>query len=293
MGSNAPSSNRPGFVPKLPWFSTRGQAVDLAIKIALAVLAGINAWHEMKNNEFLSIGALLFYGLVVIVLISLGVVLKAIRKTRYSPDYAPASGPLHILSAHWGIGGDASKDVTEIVRRHAKPDSINIPASVGLFGDPYSGSGKYLNVVYSFARRREITVPELVHLVLPEKEGEEQSKKALEARHAQLDALRRPDDCLVAKISQTEWNLYTAMEKDFVALPWCQKLALRRIHILVNDSIEQFKIALTNDGFVDSAQIVDQLMCKGFLEQRNGILRIAASTAKFIDVILEKHPTSW
>jgi hypothetical protein len=41
-----------------------------------------------------------------------------------------AEQPLAIIFAHWGIGGDAYKDVTNVVRDHAKPDSIP-PASIG------------------------------------------------------------------------------------------------------------------------------------------------------------------
>jgi hypothetical protein len=49
-----------------------------------------------------------------------------------------AEQPLAIIFAHWGIGGDAYKDVTNVVRDHAKPDSIP-PRFNWLFGDPYKG----------------------------------------------------------------------------------------------------------------------------------------------------------
>lgn len=88
MGSSAASSNRSG----LPWFSSKGQIADLVLKILLAVLAGKNAWPQMKQNEFLSAGALLFYGLVATVLISLGILLSAIRKIRHSLVHATAEG---------------------------------------------------------------------------------------------------------------------------------------------------------------------------------------------------------
>jgi hypothetical protein len=90
VDSNAAFPNRSGL--GLPWFSTKGQIADLALKTLLAVLAGKTAWPEMKQNEFLSAGALLFYGLILAVLVSLGIVLNAIRKARHSRAQVIADG---------------------------------------------------------------------------------------------------------------------------------------------------------------------------------------------------------
>jgi len=66
----------------LPWFSTKGQVIDLLLKMLLAVLAGFDAWPKMKQNEFLSAGALLFYALVAVVMATLALLIGVLRQRR-------------------------------------------------------------------------------------------------------------------------------------------------------------------------------------------------------------------
>jgi hypothetical protein len=84
VGSNAPSKSR------LPWFSTKGQIAQLALATLGCIFAAIKAWPEMKNNQFLSLGALLFYALVGLVLIASTTLVKAIRSKSPVPIDTPA-----------------------------------------------------------------------------------------------------------------------------------------------------------------------------------------------------------
>ena len=64
---------------KLPWFSTKGQIAQVAFAAAACVFAGFKAWPEMKQNEYLSTGALLFYSLVGLVVASIVMLARAVR----------------------------------------------------------------------------------------------------------------------------------------------------------------------------------------------------------------------
>lgn len=203
------------------------------------------------------------------------------------------SHPLSIISARWGIGGDAYKDVTKIVREHAKPDSVNIPVSKGLFGDPYPNTLKRLTVVYSIARAREweITVEESQTLRLPEKEGEEQSRKELERMQARLHALQggAEDAILSSGISDAEYNLFMKLKGVFNSLRWCEKVALERICELGTVASRDLQIRLGADGFGDPAKIVGQLIYKGLVDETvAGMLR--PKDARWIDALLKDNP---
>ncbi len=67
----------------MPWFSTKGQIGQLFLAILACIFGGIKAWPEMKSNEFLSLGSLLFYTLIGLVLITTYVLLNAIRRTQH------------------------------------------------------------------------------------------------------------------------------------------------------------------------------------------------------------------
>src|ERR1017187_6720409 len=129
---------------------------------------------------------------------------------------------LSIISARWGIGGNAYKDVTEIVRSHTKPDSINIPASAGLFGDPYPNTPKQLRVVYVIARQWEVSIKESENLALPEKRGEEQGNPSRyeEGFNAKLAKREEVDRILDRGISDTEYNLLIKLKAAFLSLRW-------------------------------------------------------------------------
>jgi hypothetical protein len=80
--------------------------------------------------------------------------------------------PLKILSAHWGPTEHECKDITQTIRQLCKSDSIDIPVSIDVLGDPYPNRGKYLWVVYSTTKKIKLKErPEPLHLVLPPPEG--------------------------------------------------------------------------------------------------------------------------
>ncbi|MGD0669328.1 MAG: hypothetical protein ABSB23_17355 [Bryobacteraceae bacterium] len=136
-----------------------------------------------------------------------------------------SGAPLRIIFAKWGIGGDAYRDVTEIVRRHCKPDAVNVPASVGLLGDPYPGAPKQLNVMYSFARVHWVEVKENAPLSLPEEEGKEYSRIETEKSRTRLaTATRGASD---PNRSYLESKAYTELSDEFFRLSWAKKVALK------------------------------------------------------------------
>jgi hypothetical protein len=142
------------------------------------------------------------------------------------PDSASqAVAPLRIVSAKWGIDGDAYKDVTDIVRGHCKPGSVNIPASVGLLGNPYPGAVKRLVVTYSFARERWVEVQENKLLSLPETEGQEYSRLETEKARARLAAMTH--GASDPNRSYLEAKAYTELSDEFLRLSWAMKVALK------------------------------------------------------------------
>jgi hypothetical protein len=68
----------------MEWFANKGQIAQLAAQIIIGVatigFAGQKAWTDMKDNQYLTAGALLFYALVAIV--ALSVVFSAMRVVR-------------------------------------------------------------------------------------------------------------------------------------------------------------------------------------------------------------------
>ena len=55
----------------MPWFTSRGHVVQTVAAIAALSFAAHSAWKDMKSSDYFSGGAILFYLLVAIVLISL------------------------------------------------------------------------------------------------------------------------------------------------------------------------------------------------------------------------------
>jgi hypothetical protein len=197
----------------------------------------------------------------------------------------PPPAPLTIISARWGIGGSAYTDVTDIVRAHAGPDSIDIPASIGLLGDPYQGTPKRLVVAYSFARRWEVTINESENLVLPEPRGKEQGNPDL--RRAKLDTAMNAVDKVLLGVSQTEYNLFMQFKRDFLALRWCNRVALKRICDGTTSSLA-LGLGLVADGVADPDKIVGQLIGAGFVENNLGALR--PKEPRWLDALLHDNP---
>ena len=75
----------------MPWFSTKLQIAQTSFTALACIFGGIKAWPEMKGNQYLSIGALLFYVLVALVLASVFVLIKALsgkpKQESQMPNY--------------------------------------------------------------------------------------------------------------------------------------------------------------------------------------------------------------
>lgn len=52
------------------WFTNRGQMLQIGISILALIIGGRNAWKEMLASQYLSLGAVLFYLLVGLVVLS-------------------------------------------------------------------------------------------------------------------------------------------------------------------------------------------------------------------------------
>ena len=61
----------------LPWFTTKGQAAQLVVALIACVIAAGVAWPQIRDNQLLSPGPILFFILVVIVILSVGLLLSA------------------------------------------------------------------------------------------------------------------------------------------------------------------------------------------------------------------------
>ena len=59
------------------WFTNKGQLIQIALATLSCIFAGAKAWPDLKGNDFLSIGALLFYSIVLLLISLLFVVLFA------------------------------------------------------------------------------------------------------------------------------------------------------------------------------------------------------------------------
>lgn len=62
------------------WFANRGQIIQTGISIIACVFGGVNAWPKLKGNEFVSVEAILFYLLVALLIVSLVLAVRAIRR---------------------------------------------------------------------------------------------------------------------------------------------------------------------------------------------------------------------
>jgi hypothetical protein len=51
------------------WIANRGQLIQIVLAAASCIFAGIKVWPELRGNQFLSLGAILFYVLVALVVV--------------------------------------------------------------------------------------------------------------------------------------------------------------------------------------------------------------------------------
>jgi hypothetical protein len=76
----------------LPWFNTKGQVAQLVAAVFGCAIAASVAWPKIKDNELLSPGPILFFILVFIVILSVGLLLYS----RYAFSHlqgTPREGP--------------------------------------------------------------------------------------------------------------------------------------------------------------------------------------------------------
>ena len=65
------------------WFANRGQIIQTAFNALACVFSAVKAWPDMRTNELLSAGALLFYALVGLLIYS---GLRLVRGLRSAPS---------------------------------------------------------------------------------------------------------------------------------------------------------------------------------------------------------------
>jgi hypothetical protein len=118
---------------------------------------------------------------------------------------------------------------------------------------------------------------------------EEKRRNENEVLKNKVAKLISPEDKLIATFTEVEYKLFAAMRSDFAALPWCQKIALKRISgvgVAVSSDFQRELSATL--GFADPEKIVGQLQRRGFLEDTpDGTLKLPAGKAKWIEVLLE------
>jgi hypothetical protein len=73
-----------------PWFSNVGQIIQTVIALSALVISGIMAWPHLKQNDLLTGGAIIFYLMVGLVLVSAGLVIFSV----HSKSRRPAPTPL-------------------------------------------------------------------------------------------------------------------------------------------------------------------------------------------------------
>ena len=53
----------------MDWVANKGQVIQILAAVLAVILAGINAWPKLQGNQFFSLGAILFYVLVLLVVV--------------------------------------------------------------------------------------------------------------------------------------------------------------------------------------------------------------------------------
>lgn len=75
------------------WFANKGQIIQMAVAVMALILGAIREWPTLKDNEFLSAGALLFYALVGLVVISIARLVSSLRRSVRLATEDPYSDP--------------------------------------------------------------------------------------------------------------------------------------------------------------------------------------------------------
>jgi hypothetical protein len=69
-------------MPNGKWFANRGQIIQTAATLCSVVLSGTKAWPDMKNNEYFSTGAILFYLICTVMMGFVIVFIKVLLSSR-------------------------------------------------------------------------------------------------------------------------------------------------------------------------------------------------------------------
>jgi hypothetical protein len=178
------------------------------------------------------------------------------------------TGRLKIISARYGIGGEAYKPVTEQLCKIAKPDSLHFsggPQSYNalFWPDPYPNLRKHLKAVYSFTS--EATFDEDTEIILPILDvPKEHSPK--------VDALPSP------QMSQGEYKMSNNARGVFENLPPAQKVLVKRIYESPGLQVAPLIAGLEAQGFADPGAVLNavlqtELVEKNFTGNVNPALR--------------------
>jgi hypothetical protein len=76
-------------MPSLPWFANKGQIIQIVLAALATGIAGFLAWPRFRENALLSGGAVLFYVLVLLVVVSLVTMLALSRQKPATASVAP------------------------------------------------------------------------------------------------------------------------------------------------------------------------------------------------------------
>ncbi len=77
---------------KAPWFSNVGQIIQTGIALSALVVSGVMAWPQLKGNELLTGGAIIFYLMVGLVLVSAGLVISSVHSSSAPQTPTPSPG---------------------------------------------------------------------------------------------------------------------------------------------------------------------------------------------------------
>jgi hypothetical protein len=69
-----------------------GQIIQTVIALSALVISGVMAWPQLKGNNLLTGGAIIFYLMVGLVLVSAGLVISSVRSSSAPPTLTPSPG---------------------------------------------------------------------------------------------------------------------------------------------------------------------------------------------------------
>jgi hypothetical protein len=97
---------------EMPWFQSKGQICQTALALVGVLIAGKNAWPDMKANAYFTGGAILFYVLVALVVGSI-LHLIAVSRKRVAP---PSTEGNAVASYHEARAGEFKEQVDRLTK---------------------------------------------------------------------------------------------------------------------------------------------------------------------------------